>query len=87
MDIASFEMYLKEHIKVDNKLNNLGEVVAVSSSDEKLSVVASCAFSKRYLKYLTKKYLKKQQIRDYLRVIASGKNGYKLTYFSLAKEE
>ena len=45
-------MYLKEHIKVDNKLNNLGEVVAVSSSDEKLSVVASCAFSKRYLKVL-----------------------------------
>ena len=43
-------MYLKEHIKVDNKLNNLGEVVAVSRSDEKLSVVASCAFSKRYLK-------------------------------------
>ena len=43
-------MYLKEHIMVDNKLNNLGEVVAVSSSDEKLSVVASCAFSKRYLK-------------------------------------
>ena len=43
-------MYLKEHIKVDNKLNNLGEVVAVSSSDEKWSVVASCSFSKRYLK-------------------------------------
>ncbi|KNB42503.1 ribosomal protein L22 [Blastocystis sp. subtype 4] len=90
MDMTSFvsrENYLKEHIKVDNKLNNMGSAVTVSTGDDKLSVVATIAFSKRYLKYLTKKYLKKQQIRDYLRVIASGKNGYKLTYFSLAKEE
>ncbi|KAK8792451.1 hypothetical protein WA538_003831 [Blastocystis sp. DL] len=87
MDIASFETYLKEHIKVDNKLGNLGTAVTVSTSDDKITVAATCDFSKRYLKYLTKKYLKKQQIRDYLRVIAAGKNGYKLTYFSLAKEE
>lgn len=30
--------------------------------------------SKRYLKYLTKKYLKKYSVRDWLRVIASNKD-------------
>lgn len=30
------------------------------------------------LQYLTKKYLKKQTIRDYLRVVADGKESYKV---------
>ena len=55
-------------------MNNLGDLIAVSSSGEKISVVASCAFSKRYIK----KYLKKQNLRDYIRVVASGKGGYKV---------
>ena len=61
MDMTSFvgcawkwligqENYLKEHIKVDNKLNNMGSAVTVSTGDDKLSVVATIAFSKRYLK-------------------------------------
>ena len=41
---------MKEHIKVDNKLNNMGSAVTVSTGDDKLSVVATIAFSKRYLK-------------------------------------
>lgn len=41
---------MKEHIKVDNKTNNLGELVSVSSSDEKINVVSSNAMAKRYLK-------------------------------------
>jgi len=41
----------------------------------------------RYLKYLTKKYLKKQDLRDYLHVIASDKNSYCLKYFNIQQEE
>jgi hypothetical protein len=42
--------------------------------------------SKRYLKYLTKKYLKKHNVRDWLRVIAHNKdrNTYELRYFNIA---
>lgn len=36
----------------------------------------------RYLKYLTKKYLKKNSLRDYLRVVASCRESYELKYFS-----
>ena len=43
----------------------------------------------RYLKYLTKKYLKKQQLRDYLHVVANNtaKNTYELRYFNINAEE
>ena len=41
--------------------------------------------SKRYLKYLTKKFLKKHNVRDWLRVIASNKDRsvYELRYFNI----
>ena len=41
----------------------------------------------RYLKYLTKKYLKKNSLRDYLRVVASSKDSYELKYFSFDDDE
>lgn len=47
------------------------------------------AASYRYLKYLTKKYLKKHNVRDWLRVIASNKDRsmYELRYFNIAENE
>lgn len=44
--------------------------------------------SKRYLKYLTKKFLKKHNVRDWLRVIASNKDRsvYELRYFNIADQ-
>ncbi|KAK7841488.1 60s ribosomal protein l22-2 [Quercus suber] len=43
----------------------------------------------QYLKYLTKKYLKKHNVRDWLRVISSNKdrNVYELRYFNIAENE
>ncbi|KAJ8981947.1 hypothetical protein NQ317_002119 [Molorchus minor] len=40
-----------------------------------------------YLKYLTKKYLKKNNLRDWLRVVASGKDSYELRYFQINSQE
>ena len=53
----------------------------------KLNITARAPFSKRYLKYLTKKFLKKNQIRDWLRVVATSKNTYELRYFDIREEE
>jgi hypothetical protein len=35
------------------------------------------------VQYLTKKYLKKNQLRDYLRVVAPTKNAYELRYYKM----
>ncbi|XP_078445227.1 large ribosomal subunit protein eL22z-like [Wolffia australiana] len=90
MDIASLEKFLQERIKVaGGKPGALGESVTVSRDKNKITVTSDGHFSKRYLKYLTKKYLKKHNVRDWLRVIASNKdrNVYELRYFNIAENE
>ncbi|RRT62873.1 hypothetical protein BHE74_00015568 [Ensete ventricosum] len=96
MDIASLEKFLQERIKVaGGKAGALGDAVIVTRDKSKITVTSDGPFSKRvylfyrYLKYLTKKYLKKHNVRDWLRVIASNKdrNVYELRYFNIAENE
>ncbi|GMI69438.1 hypothetical protein like AT3G05560 [Hibiscus trionum] len=89
MDIASLEKFLQERIKVGGKAGALGDSVTITRHKSRISVVSDSDFSKRYLKYLTKKYLKKHNVRDWLRVIASNKDRsiYELRYFNIAENE
>merc|ERR1711915_93607 len=80
------EKFLNNRIKVDGKTGNLGEKVQVSRDKAKIHVSAEAPFSKRYLKYLSKKYLKKQQLRDFLRVVAPSKTSYELRYFNINED-
>jgi len=88
LEVASFEKYLLERIKINGKMNNLGNSVSLSrEKNTKLVLTSDVPFSKRYLKYLTKKYLKKQNLRDWLRVVASGKDSYELRYFQINSQD
>nr|GMD42210.1 60S ribosomal protein L22-2-like [Ipomoea batatas] len=89
MDIASLEKFLQERIKVGGKPGALGDSVTVTRDKTKITVTADSNFSKRYLKYLTKKYLKKNNVRDWLRVISSNKDRsvYELRYFNIAEND
>ncbi|TPX39077.1 hypothetical protein SeMB42_g06483 [Synchytrium endobioticum] len=83
-DLAAFEKFLHDRIKVAGRTNNLGESIAISRKGSEIAVtVKDVQFAKRYLKYLTKKFLKKNTLRDWLRVVAKGKTGYELKYFKL----
>ncbi|KAL4422011.1 hypothetical protein ABPG77_005441 [Micractinium sp. CCAP 211/92] len=88
MEIASFEKFLVDKIKVGGKTGVLGDNVTVTRDKTKITVTSEIQMSKRYLKYLTKKYLKKHNVRDWLRVIASNKdrNVYELRYFNIADQ-
>ncbi|CAD6216710.1 unnamed protein product [Miscanthus lutarioriparius] len=90
MEIASLEKFLQERIKVaGGKAGSLGDSVTISREKTKVTVTSDGPFSKRYLKYLTKKYLKKHNVRDWLRVIAANKDRsvYELRYFNIAENE
>uniref|UniRef100_A0A673TPR6 Large ribosomal subunit protein eL22 n=1 Tax=Suricata suricatta TaxID=37032 RepID=A0A673TPR6_SURSU len=88
MDAANFEQFLQERIKVNGKAGNLGGgVVTIERSKSKITVTSEVPFSKRYLKYLTKKYLKKNNLRDWLRVVANSKESYELRYFQINQDE
>jgi len=85
--IEDFETFLKQKIKVNGKAGNLGNTVQLTHDKNTISVTAEAPFAKRYLKYLTKKYLKKQQLRDFLHVVSSNKGSYELRYFNIQNEE
>merc|ERR1711862_125683 len=87
MQIGKFEEFLKNKVKVEDKLGNLGKNVVISSSKTKINVNADIDFSKRYLKYLSKKYLKANNLRDWLRVVADSKSSYQLKYFNINQDD
>uniref|UniRef100_A0A672FDG8 Large ribosomal subunit protein eL22 n=1 Tax=Salarias fasciatus TaxID=181472 RepID=A0A672FDG8_SALFA len=87
LDSSSFEAFLKERIKVNGKTGNLGGAVQVGRLKNRVNVTSEKQFSKRYLKYLTKKYLKKHSLRDWLRVVASDRQTYELRYFQISQDD
>ena len=74
--------------------------MTIKRDGSKITVATEVAFQKRfaacmahqplcsrrasYLKYLTKKFLKKHTLRDYLRVVATNKATYDIRYFNNA---
>jgi len=85
-DLPSFEKFLHDRIKVSGKTGVLGELITVTRDSSTVSVTTQIAMSKRYLKYLTKKFLKANKLRDYIRVTARAKNNYYLRYFNFANQ-
>ncbi|KAB0366170.1 hypothetical protein FD754_010326 [Muntiacus muntjak] len=88
MDSTNFEQFLQERIKVDGKAGNLdGGVLTIERSKSKIAVTSKVPFSRRHLKYLTKKYLKKNNLRDWLAVVINSKESYELRYFQISQDE
>ncbi|KAI9873383.1 MAG: 60S ribosomal protein L22 [Pleopsidium flavum] len=91
-DVSAFEKFLHDKIKVDGRVGNLGDIVQISQQgDGKIEVIAHTQFSGRYLKYFekyrTKKFLKKQQLRDWLRVVSTSKGVYELRFFNVVNDD
>ncbi|KAG7666294.1 rpl22 [[Candida] subhashii] len=86
-DQEGYVKYLVEHIKVEGIVGNLGDEISVTSEGTKVVVVSNTKFSGKYLKYLTKRYLKKNQIRDWIRFVAVKQNQYQLQFYSVAEDE
>merc|ERR1711915_79738 len=85
--LGDFESFLNQKIKVDGKTGNLGDKVTITKDKFSIVVTAKINFSKRYLKYLTKKYLKKQDVREFLRVVATSKNQYEVRFLQVDNDE
>lgn len=88
--MGKFEEFLHGRFKVNGKTGQLGSAVTIGRDSTGNKIVVNAvnhAYSKRYLKYLTKKYLKSQKLRDFLHVIADTKDSYELRYFNIAEDE
>lgn len=52
-DVAAFEKFLHDRIKVDGRTGNLGDKIVIAKAGEgKLEITAHQEFSGRYIKYL-----------------------------------
>merc|ERR1712170_310977 len=79
LDMASFNAYLAEHIKVEGKVGNLGNNIKVGVAKTNLVVSSEIALSKRYFK--------KNNLREWLRVVAEDKASYTLKYFNINNDD
>ncbi|KAG8744831.1 hypothetical protein FRC10_009355 [Ceratobasidium sp. 414] len=82
-DPAAFEDYLRGRIKVEGKTGQLGDNVKITRDSKKLTLSSTVPFSKRYIKYLTSKFLRKNSLRDWIRVTATSKDGYELRFYKI----
>jgi len=79
---------LGENVKVTRDCMYPYSVILSVASDmglanNKITVTSNIPFSKRYLKYLTKKFLKKNTLRDWIRVVATAKDTYELRFYNI----
>ena len=81
------EKYLQDRIKINGKTGVLGDAVTLSRTDDSVTVTADKGFSKRSLKYYTKKYLASQSLQDSLRVVASDRKTYEIKYYRVVADE
>ena len=89
LSLEAASKYLTQNIKVNGLKGKLADYVKVSQTDKRdkqkntlvVSVDNTMKFSKRYVKYLIKKFLKRENISLYLRVISNGSSGYLVKLF------
>ena len=79
LTLESISRYLEVNMKLNGLKGKLGDSIKINIADKNniiIQVENTLEFSKRYIKYLTKKYLKKEGIEKYMTINASSPNGY-----------
>ena len=83
LTLESVLHYLQTNMKLNGLKGKLGKTIMISMDDLKknknvivISVDSSIKFSKRYIRYLVKKYLKKEGIAKYLTLSATSPGAY-----------
>ena len=82
LSLEAASKYLNSNMKVNGLKGKLGDSIKISTTDSKskntlvIQVDSQMKFSKRYIRYLVKKFLKREGIVKYLTVASSSPNAY-----------
>ncbi len=82
LSLEAASKYLNSNMKVNGLKGKLGDSIKISTTDSKskntlvIQVDSQMKFSKRYIRYLVKKFLKREGIVKYLTVASSAPNAY-----------
>ena len=58
-------------------------IISPSADGRRVLIHTKTQLSKQYLKYMTKKFLKKNDLRDYMRVLSCGHKVIKVTFLNV----
>lgn len=79
--------FFKRDCKLSGQAESLdGGVVTIERSKSKIIVTPEVPSSERCLKRLTKKYLKKNSLHDWLHRVANSKESYELHHFQINQD-
>eukprot|EP01100_Stratorugosa_tubuloviscum_P013805 TRINITY_DN70_c0_g1_i4.p1 TRINITY_DN70_c0_g1~~TRINITY_DN70_c0_g1_i4.p1 ORF type:complete len:248 (+),score=145.26 TRINITY_DN70_c0_g1_i4:165-908(+) len=87
IDLAAFEKFLHDRIKINGKTGALGNNVRITRDKKRLTINAIPPFSKRSLKFLAKKFFKKHDLRDWIRLVATNKTTYTVKYYAIDNKD
>ena len=79
LTLESVSKYFELNMKLNGLKGNLGDSIKINITDKNnimIQVESTIEFSKKYIKYLTKKYLKKEGIDKFMTINANSPNGY-----------
>jgi large subunit ribosomal protein L22e len=93
LSIESASKFLNSNIKIDGLKGNLKDIIKINVDEKKnkkcllIQVDNQLQFSKKYIKYLVKKFLKREGIVNYLTVLANSPNSYAVKVLKKNNEE
>nr|6ZU5_LU0 Chain LU0, eL22 [Paranosema locustae] len=79
--------YLEARMKVNGRTGNLAGNIDLVCTEESILVKPRVRLSKKYLKYLVKKFLYKKELIDWVRILSTGKSSYKLAYYRVVSNK
>eukprot|EP00461_Guttulinopsis_vulgaris_P001617 UN01617 len=62
-------------------------IISSNRAGTRVLIHTKTPLSKVYIKYMTKKYLKKNELRDYMRVLSTGKRHYSVDFINVKSDD
>ncbi|ELA46863.1 hypothetical protein VCUG_01637 [Vavraia culicis subsp. floridensis] len=84
-DTKDLTNYLQSNIKVKGKKGQLGKNIKVDCTADNVTVEYKRFMTKRYVKYLGKKFLRSKKLNSWVRLVSTSKTGYRFSYYNVDK--
>ncbi|KAJ9457103.1 60S ribosomal protein L22 [Diplonema papillatum] len=86
--LNKYATFLSEHLKIEGKTGQLGDKVKITVENDTIVITAfKVLFAKRYLKFLTRKFLRQEKLKEYVRLVSTCKRDYQLRYYNIHLDE
>ena len=84
-DIADYESFMIKSLNSTRKNKILKNLYKAACKNDKVTFECNIPMSKKYIKMFTKRYLHKNTLKDFVRVISSNAKSYELRYYKISE--